>query len=121
MALRYMLLGQLLLSRDILILVPALSLLLGLLNADDKEALMLKPGCVIQRFLLLIFLSPGGKLSVVVRLPTVFFRWFGAIQNYLLLPYRMNGFGKVWPSLLVTESMKNFPIDGANVEPSCSW
>ena len=99
-------------------MVLALSLLLGLLNADDEEALMLKPGCVIQRFLLSIFLSLGGELSVVVRLPTVFFRWLGAIQNYLLLPYRMNGFGKVWPSLLVTESVKNFPTDGTNVEPS---
>ena len=103
MALRYMLLGQLLLSRDILILVPALSLLLGLLNADDKEALMLKPGCVIQCFLLSIFLSPRGELSVVVRLPTVFFRWFDVIQNCHPLPYQMNGFGKAWPSLLVTE------------------
>ena len=103
-ALRYVLLGQLLLSRDILILVPALSLLLGLLNVDDEEALMLKPGCVIQRFLLSIFLSPGGELSVVVRLPTVSFRWFDTIQNYPPLTYQMNGFGKVWPSLSVTES-----------------
>ena len=31
---------------------------------------------------------------------------------------RMNGFGKIWPSLLVTESMKNVPTDGANVEAS---
>ena len=57
----------------ILVLVEALSLLLGLLNADVEEALMSKPRCVIQRFLLLIFLSPGGELSVVVRLPIVFF------------------------------------------------
>ena len=101
-----MLLGWLLLSQDILILVlvEALSLLLGLFNADVEEALMLTPGCVIQRFLLSIFLSPGGKLSVVFRLPTVSFRWLDAIQNYLLLPYQMNDFGKVWPSLLVTES-----------------
>ena len=91
-------------SQDILILVLALSLLLGLLNADDEEVPMLKLGYVIQRFPLLIFLSPGGELSVVVRLPTVFFRWLGAIQSYLLLPYQMNDFGKVWPSLLVTES-----------------
>ena len=93
-------------SQDILILVlvEALSLLLGPLNADVEEALMLKPGCVIQRFLLSIFLSPGGELSVVVRLPTAFFRWFDAIQNYHPLLYQMNGFGKVWPSLLVTES-----------------
>ena len=86
------------------VLVEALSLPLGPLNADVGEALMLKPGCVIQRFLLSIFLSPGGELSVVVRLPTVFFRWFDAIQNHLPLPYQMNDFGKVWPSLLVTES-----------------
>ena len=66
-------------SQDILILVLALNLLLGLLNADDEEALMLKLGCVIQRFPLLIFLSPGGELSVVVRLPTIFFRWLDAI------------------------------------------
>ena len=40
-----MLLGWLLLSQDILILVlvEALSLLFGLLNADVEEALMLKP------------------------------------------------------------------------------
>ena len=101
-----MLLGWLLLSQDILILVlvEALSLLLGLLNPDVEEALMLKPGCVIQRFLLSIFLSLEGELSVVVRLATVFFRWFDAIQNHLPLPYQMNDFGKVWPSLLVTES-----------------
>ena len=80
------------------VLVEALSLLLGPLNADVEEALMLKPGCVIQRFLLSIFLSPGGELSVVVRLPTVFFRWFDAIQNHLPLPYQMNGFEEVWPS-----------------------
>ena len=61
---RCMLLGWLLWSQDILILVlvEALSLLLGLLNADDEEALMSKPGCVVQRFLLLISLSPGGEL-----------------------------------------------------------
>ena len=108
-------------SQDILILVLALNLLLGLLNADDEEVLMLKPRCVVPRFLLLIFLSPGGELSVVVRLPTVFFRWLGAIQNYLLLSYQMNSFGKVWPSLLATESAKNFPTDGANVEASRPW
>ena len=88
-------------SQDILtpVLVEALSLLLGLLNADVEEALMLKSGCVIQRFLLSVFLSPGGELLVVVRLPTVFFRWLDAIQNYPPLLYQMNGFGKVWPSL----------------------
>ena len=93
-------------SQGILIpvLAEALSLLLGPLNADVEEALMLKLGCVIQRFLLSIFLSPGGELLVVVRLPTVFFRWFDAIQNHLPFPYQMNDFGKVWPSLLVTES-----------------
>ena len=92
-----MLLGWLLWSQDILILVlvEALSLLLGLLNADVEESLMLKSGCVIQRFLLSIFLSPGGELLIVVRLPTAFFRWFDATQNYLPFPYRMNGFGKV--------------------------
>ena len=86
------------------VLVEALSLLPGLLNADVEEALMLKLECVIQRFLLSIFLSPRGELSVVVRLPTVFFRWFDAIQNHLPFPYQMNDFRKVWPSLLVTES-----------------
>ena len=93
-------------SQDILILVlvEALSLLLDLLNADVEEALMLDPGCAIQHFLLSIFLSLRGELSVDVRLPTAFFRWFDAIQNYHPLPYQMNGFGKVWPSLLVTES-----------------
>ena len=104
-------------SQDILILVLALSLLLGLLNADDEEALMLKPGCVVSRFLLLIFLSPGGELSVVVRLLTVFFRWLGAIQNYLPLPYQMNDFGKVWPSLLVTESVIFFPQTAPMLRP----
>ena len=84
-------------SQDILIpaLAEASSLLLGPLNADVEEALMLKPGCVIQCFLLSIFLSPGGELLVVVRLPTVFFRWFDAIQNYHPLLYQMIGFGKV--------------------------
>ena len=84
-------------SHNILIpvLVEALSLLLGPLNADVEETLMLKPGCVIQRFLLSTFLSLGGELSVVVRLPTVFFRWFDAIQNYHPLPYQTNDFGKV--------------------------
>ena len=71
-------------SQDILIpaLTEASSLLLGPLNADVEEALMLKPGYVIQCFLLSIFLSLGGELLVVVRLPTVFFRWFDVIQNY---------------------------------------
>ena len=53
------------------------------------------PGCVAPRFLFLILLSPGGELAVVVRLPTILFRWLGAIQNYLPLPYQMNDFGKV--------------------------
>ena len=82
---------------------------------------MLKLGCVIQRFPLLVFLSLGGELSVVVRLLTVSFRWLDAIQNYPPLTYQMNGFGKVWPSLLVTESVKKFPTDGANVEASRPW
>ena len=90
-----MLLGWLLLSQGILTLVLALSLLPGLLNADDGEAPSTKPGCVVPRFLLLTFLSPGGELAVVVRLPTVFFRWPSAIQNDLLLPHQMTGFGKV--------------------------
>ena len=70
-----------------MVLVEALSLLLGLLNADVEEALMLRPGCVIQRFLLSIFPSPGGELSVVVCLPTVSFRWLDVIQNYPPLLY----------------------------------
>ena len=111
-----MFLGWLLLSQGILTQVLALSLLLGLLNANDEEALMLKPGCVIPRFLLLIFLSLGGELSVVVRLPTVFFRWLDAIQNHLPLPYQMNGFGKMWPSLLVIESMV-FPQTAPMLRP----
>ena len=78
-ALRCMSLGWLLLSQDISTLVLALSLLPSLLNAGDGEAPMLKPGCVVPRFLLLISLSPGGELSIVARLPTVFFRWLGAI------------------------------------------
>ena len=48
-----------------------LSLLPGLLNADDGEAPSMKLGCVAPRFLLLVFLSPGGELAVVARLPTV--------------------------------------------------
>ena len=99
-------------SQDILIpvLVEALSLLLGPSNADVEGALMLKSGRVTQRFLLSIFLSPGGELSVVFRLPTVSFRWLGVIQNYLPLLYQMIGFGKVWPYLSMTESkQKMFP------------
>ena len=69
-----MLLGWLLLSQGILTLALALSLLPSLLNADDGEAPSMKPGCAAPRFLLLTFLSPGGELAVVVRLPTVFFR-----------------------------------------------
>ena len=101
-------------------LVLALSLPLGLLNAGDEEAPSMKHGCVAPRFLILTFLSPGGELVVVVRLPTIFFRWLGAIQNDLPLPYQMNGFGKVWPSSPVIESA-SFPIDGANVETSRPW
>ena len=81
-----MLQGLLLLPQGILTLGQALSLLPGLLNADDGEAPSMKFVCATQHFLLLILLSPGGKLAVVVRLPTVFFRWLGAIQNYLPLP-----------------------------------
>ena len=92
-ALRCMSLGWLLLSQDISTLVLALSLLPGLLNADGEDS-MLKPGCVVPRFLLLILLSHGGELAIFVRLPTVLFRWLGAIQNYLPLPYQMNDFGR---------------------------
>ena len=90
-----MLLGWLLLSQGILTLVLALSLLHGLLNADDREAPSMKPGCIAPRFLLLILLSPRGELAVVVSLLTAFFRWLGAIQNYLPLSYQMIGYGKV--------------------------
>ena len=107
--------GLLLLSQGILTLGQALSLLPGLLNADDGEAPSMKPGYAAQRFLLSILLSPGGELAVVARSPTVFSRsptvfsqWLGAIQSYLHLPYQTSGFWKVWPSLLVTESVK-FP------------
>ena len=41
-----------------MVLVEALSLLLGPLNADVEEALMFKLGCAVQHFLLSIFLSP---------------------------------------------------------------
>ena len=104
--LRRVFLGQLLLSQDILTpaLAEALSLLLSPSNVDVEEALMLKSGCVTQRFLLSIFLSPGGEPLAVFRLPTVSFRWLGAIQNYHPLPYQMNDFGKVLPSFSVTES-----------------
>ena len=78
--------GLLLLSQGILTLGQVLSLLPGLLNVDDGEAPSMKLICTTQRFLLLILLSPGGELAVVARLPTVFFRWLGAIQNYLPLP-----------------------------------
>ena len=90
-------LGLPLLSQGILtpVLAEALSLLLGPSNVDVEEALMLKPECVTQRFLLSIFLSPGRELSVVVRLPTASFRWFDAIQNHHPLPYQMNDFGMV--------------------------
>ena len=115
-----MLLGWLLLSQGILTLALALSLPPGLLNANDGEAPSTKLGCVVPRFLLLTFRSPGGELVVVVRLPIVFFRWLGAIQNYLPLLDQMNDFGKVWSSLPVTESAK-FPTDGANVEASRPW
>ena len=115
-----MLLGWLLLSQGILTLALALSLPPGLLNANDGEAPSTKLGCVVPRFLLLTFRSPGGELVVVVRLPTVFFRWLGTIQNYLPLLYQMNGFGKVWPFFPVTESAK-IPTDGANVEASRPW
>ena len=91
-------------SQGILTLVLALSLPSGISNASDWEAPSMKPGCVAPRFLLLTFLSPGGEFAVSIRLPTVFFRWPGAIQNDLLLPYQMNGFGKVWSSSSVIES-----------------
>ena len=104
------------LSQGISTLVPALSLPSGLSNASDWEAPSMKPGCVAPRFLLLNFLSPGGELAVAVRLPTVFFRWPGAIQNDLLLPYQMNGFGKVWSSPSVTESA-SFPQTAPMLRP----
>ena len=103
-ALRCMLLGQLLLTQDILILALALSLPPGLLNADDEEDLTLRLECVTQRFLPLTSPSAGGELLAVFRSPTVFFRWLDAIRDYLLPLYQMIDFGKVWPSLLVTES-----------------
>ena len=99
-----MLLGWLLLSSGILTLVLALSLLPGLLNADDEEDLTLRLECVTPRFPLLTSPSPGGELLAVFRSPTVFFQWPDAIRDYLLPLYQMIDFGKVWPSLLVTES-----------------
>ena len=85
-----MLPGWLLLFQDILILVlaEALSLLLDLLNADVEEALMLKPGCAIQRFLLSIFLSPGGELLVVVRCQLSSFDGLTPFKIIILSPTR---------------------------------
>ena len=103
-ALRCMLLGQFLLTQDILILALALSLPPGLLNADDEEDLTLRPEYVTPRFLPLISPSPGGELLAAFRSPTVFFRWPDAIRDYFPPLYQMIDFGKVWPSLLVTES-----------------
>ena len=80
-----MFLGWLLLSQGISTLVLALSLQPGLLSVVDGEAPSMKLVCATQRFLLLILLSLGGELAVVARLPTAFFRWLGAIQNYLPL------------------------------------
>ncbi|WJZ84533.1 hypothetical protein VitviT2T_004133 [Vitis vinifera] len=102
--------------RGILTLSQALSLLPGLLNIDDGEAPSIKLVCATQHFLLLILLSPGGEFAVVARLPTVFFRWLGAIQSYLPLPYQMSGFWKVWSSLSVTESVK-FPQTAPMLRP----
>ena len=92
-------------SQDILtpVLVEALSLLLGPSIAVDEEDLTLRLECVTQRFLPLTSPSPGGELLAVFRSPTVFFRWPDAIQDYLPPLYQMIDFGKVWPSLLVTE------------------
>ena len=112
-----MFLGLLLLPQGILILGQTLSLLPDLLSADDGEAPLMKLVCATPRFLLSIFLSPRGELAVVACLPTVFFRWLDTIQSYLPLLYKMTGFGKVWPSLLVTKSAF-FPTDDANVEAS---
>ena len=95
--------GQLLLTQDILILALALSLPPGLLNADDDEDLTLRLECVTQRFPPLTSPSPGGELLAVFRSPTVFFQWPDAIRDYLPPLYQMIDFGKVWPSLLVTE------------------
>ena len=87
-----------------MILALALSLPPGLLSADDEEDLTLRLECVTPRFLPLTSPSPGGELLAVFRSPTVFFRWLDAIRDYLLPLYQMIDFGKVWPSLLVTES-----------------
>ena len=91
-----------------MILGQALSLLPGLLSADDGETLSMKLVCATQHSFLLILLSPGGELAIVTRLPNVFFRWLGAIQNYLPFPYQKSSFWKVWTSLLATESV-SFP------------
>ena len=102
--------------QGILTLVLALSLPFGLSNAGNGETPSMKPGCVAPRFLLLTFLSPGGEFAVAVRLPTIFFRWPGTIQNELLLPYQMNGLGKVWPSSSVTKSAI-FPQTASMLRP----
>ncbi|RVW13892.1 hypothetical protein CK203_090006 [Vitis vinifera] len=72
-ALRCMLLGQLLLTQDILILALALSLPPGLLNADDEEDLTLRLERVTQRFLPLTSLSPEGELLAVFSLANCLF------------------------------------------------
>ncbi|RVW73051.1 hypothetical protein CK203_061069 [Vitis vinifera] len=92
------------------------------LNADVEEALMLKPGCVIQRFLLSIFLSPGGELLVVVRLPTVSFDGFDAIQNYLPPLYQMNGFGKLLKdghTISTTKVLDSVVIPAKDIRTGC--
>ncbi|KAL6345893.1 hypothetical protein AAG906_025173 [Vitis piasezkii] len=92
-ALRCMLLGQLLLTQDILILALASSLPPGLSNADDEEDLTLRPECVTQRFLLSTFIS-WRRAFGCFSLANYLFRWLDTIQNYPPLLCQRIGFGR---------------------------
>ncbi|RVW32650.1 hypothetical protein CK203_076490 [Vitis vinifera] len=85
------------------------------LERCDGEAPSMKPGCVAPRFLLLTFLSleESLQLSFACQLSS-----FDGLAPFRISssPYQMNGFGKVWPSLPVIESVM-FPQTAPMLRP----
>ncbi|RVW99547.1 E3 ubiquitin-protein ligase MIB2 [Vitis vinifera] len=101
-------------SQGILTLGQALSLLIGLLSADTRKVLSMKPGCVTQRFLLSVSLFPGGKPAFVARSPTVSFRWLRAFKIIFVSPSRRATSGRC--GHLCRRLNQRIPTDGTNVD-----
>ncbi|RVX08947.1 hypothetical protein CK203_013861 [Vitis vinifera] len=87
----------------------------GLSNADDEEALMLRPGMRNTAFSSLNLLSPGGELSVVFACQLSFFDGLTPFKIIFLSSTRGLASGRLAIFVVTESNEKCIPTDGANV------